>query len=209
MIRAIILDFGRVISAQKPESLFREYEIDLGLPPATINSIMFNSRAWRDALIGRRTETEFWYAVGPELGLKTAAAIDSFRHRYRSDEAVNTEVVSLIRQLHARYKLAVLSNAPAGLDDWLTQWNIGHLFDLVFCSGDEGVAKPEPLAYQRTLNRLGVQARESVFVDDTLENVLAAQSLGMYGIRFTSPRALKKELRLLGIRIEQRDSQHV
>ena len=59
MIKAIIFDFGRVISAQKPPSLFANYEQDLGLEPGTINTIMFDSQAWQEALIGRKTEDEF------------------------------------------------------------------------------------------------------------------------------------------------------
>jgi epoxide hydrolase-like predicted phosphatase len=208
MIRAIIFDFGRVISAQKPESLFRRYETDLGLPSGTINTIMFNSRAWKDALIGRISEAEFWAAVGPQLGLNTADAIDAFRRRYRSDEAVNEDILSVIRQLHGCFKLAVLSNSPAGLADWLTRWNMDQLFDVVFCSGDEGVAKPDPRAYEQTLDRLTVKAHEAVFVDDALENVLAARSLGMHAIQFTTAKALKKDLQLPGVRVEPRGSAH-
>ena len=53
MIKAIIFDFGRVITAQKPRSLFRSYETELGLDPDTINPIMFESQAWQDTLLGR------------------------------------------------------------------------------------------------------------------------------------------------------------
>ena len=56
MIKAVIFDFGRVISAQKPPSLFLRYEVDLGLAPHTINAIMFDSPAWQDALLGHKTE---------------------------------------------------------------------------------------------------------------------------------------------------------
>ena len=68
-IKAVIFDFGRVISAQKPDALFRAYEVDLGLAPETINQIMFESQAWRDALIGRSSAKEFWHRIGPALGL--------------------------------------------------------------------------------------------------------------------------------------------
>jgi hypothetical protein len=58
MIRAIIFDFGRVISAQKPPSLFRRYEKELGLAPGTLNPIMFRSQVWQEALLGRKTAEE-------------------------------------------------------------------------------------------------------------------------------------------------------
>lgn len=69
MIKAIIFDFGRVISAQKPPSLFRAYEKKLGLEPGTINSIMFDRQAWQDTLLGRNTSEQYWHLIGPELRL--------------------------------------------------------------------------------------------------------------------------------------------
>ena len=102
MIKAIIFDFGRVISSQKPQSLFHTYEIDLGLPPNSINQTMFSSPFWQEAMLGRKTGEDFWYAIGPELGLKTPEKIDEFRRRYHSDESINEAVVNLIRKLLKR-----------------------------------------------------------------------------------------------------------
>jgi len=194
MIRAFIFDFGRVISAQKPAWLFRTYEQALGLAPDTLNTIMFESRAWQDALLGRKTVDDFWISVGPGLGLKTREAIEAFRWRYDDDEAVNRGVLDLIRRLHGRYRLAVLSNSPPGLGRWLAKWGMLDLFDVVFCSGDEGVAKPDPRAFTAVLKRLGVEPEEAVFIDDTVEHVDAARRLGLRGILFTNAGALAEEL---------------
>jgi putative hydrolase of the HAD superfamily len=153
MIRAIIFDFGRVITAQKPLSLFGRYEKDLGLMPGTINPIMFGSQVWQDALLGRKTMKEF--------------------------------------------KLAVLSNSPPGLEKWLADWKILHLFDVVFCSGDEGVVKPDPLAFKVTLDRLGVEPKEAVFIDDTKGHVEAAQAQGLHGLLFTTAEVLSGQLEAL------------
>ena len=194
MIKAIIFDFGRVISAQKPPSLFRSYEMDLGLPPDSINSIMFDSQIWRDTLLGRKTLEEFWHAIGPELGLNSKDEIDAFRNRYRADETMNTDVLKLIQKLHGNYKLAVLSNAPPGLSQWLDGWNVLHPFDVVFCSGDEGMVKPDAKPFELTLEKLGVQPGEAIFIDDTIENVETARKLGLHGILFTTAEELEEEL---------------
>jgi putative hydrolase of the HAD superfamily len=195
-IKAIIFDFGRVISAQKPMSLFRGYEEELGMEPGTINPIMFGSPAWQDTLVGRKTAKEFWHAIGPQLNLHTPEAIDEFRHRYHADEAINADVLDLIRRLRrqGRHKLAVLSNAPPDLSQWLADWGILDLFDVVFCSGDEGVVKPDPAAFEITLERLGIAPEEAVFIDDTLGHVQAAQSLGIHGLLFTTADALTDQL---------------
>jgi epoxide hydrolase-like predicted phosphatase len=196
MIRAIIFDFGRVISAPKPSSLFRSYEDELGLEPGTINPIMFDSQAWQDALVGRKTVEEFWHEIGPELGLNSVKEVDAFRHRYRADEEINEGVLDVISRLHGNYKLAVLSNSPPGLAHWLADWKLLNFFEVVFCSGDEGIAKPDPNAFELTLERLGLQPDEAVFIDDTREHVEAAQKLGLQGILFTSAEELEEELNL-------------
>jgi putative hydrolase of the HAD superfamily len=193
-IKAVIFDFGRVISSQKPDCLFRTYEDDLGLAPETINQIMFESQAWRDALIGRCSAREFWYRIGPAIGLESLDKIDDFRKRYHAAESIERGVLSLIRQLHGRYKLAILSNSPPGLAQWLSAWGILDLFNVVYCSGDEGMIKPDPAVYHATLNRLGTLPHEAVFIDDTIGHVKAAQSLGIHGIEFTNAEQLALEL---------------
>ncbi len=194
MIRAIIFDFGRVISAQKPMSLFRGYEEELGLSPGTLNRIMFGSQAWQETLVGQKTSDDYWREIGPQIGLHTPDEIAAFRRRYHADEAINTGVLELIRRLHGQYKLAVLSNSPAGLTQWLADWEMLDLFDVVVCSGDEGVVKPDPAVFELTLTRLGVAAEEAVFIDDSLGHVAAAQALGFHGIHFTTAQALASEL---------------
>lgn len=194
MIKAIIFDFGRVISAPKPASLFRDYEEELGLAPGMLNRIMFGSHAWQEVLVGRITAGDYWQEIGPALGLRTPNEIDAFRRRYFADEAINAGVLDLIRRLHGRYKLAVLSNSPPGLTRWLADWEILHLFDVVICSGDEGVAKPDQAIFELALTRLGMAPEEAVFIDDNPGHVEAAQVLGVHGIRFTTAEALASEL---------------
>jgi epoxide hydrolase-like predicted phosphatase len=204
MIKAIIFDFGRVITAQKPLSLFRSYEEELGLDPDTINSIMFDSQAWQDTLLGRKTTEEFWHLIGPELGLKTADEVNRFRRRYHADETINEAVLDLIRKLHGRYKLAILSNSPPDLTRWLVDWEMRDLFEVVFCSGDEGMIKPDPAAFKLTLERLGVEPGEAVFIDDTPEHVEAARKLGIQGIIFTTAAVLKDDLKkILGFDVNR------
>ena len=68
---------------------------------------MFGSPDWGEVLLGRKSIEEFWYAIGPELGLNSAEEIEAFRSRYRADEAINEGVLKLIRRLRGSYKLAV------------------------------------------------------------------------------------------------------
>lgn len=194
MIKSVIFDFGRVISAQKPMSLFRGYEEDLGLEPGMLNRIMYGSQIWQETMLGRKTLNEYWREIGPMLGLHTGDEIATFRRRYASDEEINEDVLALIRRLQGRYKLAVLSNAPPRLSKWLADWDILELFDVVVCSGDEGMIKPEPAIYLLTLERLDTAPEESIFIDDSPGHVAAARALGIHAIHFTTAKALEQEL---------------
>jgi HAD superfamily hydrolase (TIGR01509 family) len=195
MIKAIIFDFGRVISAQKPMSLFRGYEEDLGLVPGMLNRVMFGSETWQEVLVGRKALDDYWLEIGPDLGLNTPAEIQAFRQRYFGDEAINEGVLDLIHELQGQYKLAILSNSPPRLVKWLADWGILDLFDVVVCSGDEGVAKPDRAIFELTLARLGVSAGEAVFIDDSPGHVEAARALGLCGIHFVTAEALRSELK--------------
>ena len=194
MIKSCIFDFGRVISAQKPMSLFRGYEEDLGLEPGMLNRIMYGSQIWQETMLGRKTLNEYWQEIGPMLGLHTDDEIATFRRRYASDEEINEDVLALIRRLRGRYKLAVLSNAPPRLSKWLADWDILELFDVVVCSGDEGMIKPDPAIYLLTLQRLDIAPEESIFIDDSPGHVAAARALGIHAIHFTTAKALEQEL---------------
>jgi len=194
MIEAVILDFGRVISAQKPASLFRRYERDLGIQPGSINRTMFDSDDWQQVLVGQMTSEEYWARLGPRLNLMTPERIEAFRQRYQGDEAINEGVLELIRHLYGEYRLAVLSNCPAGLSEWLKRWQILHFFDQVLCSGDEGLAKPDPAFFLLALTRLGVLPQEAVFVDDSAGHVQAARALGLHALRFDTASTLAEDL---------------
>lgn len=194
MIKAFIFDFGRVISTPRPAACFQAYEDDLGLARGSINRIMFDSSHWQEALVGRLSMKAFWHRIGPSLGLATPEAVNAFRRRYYGDETVNQEVANLIRALHDTYRLAVLSNHPPGLDHWLENWGLRRYFDIVYCSGDEGCAKPDPAVYRATLARLGVKTSEAIFIDDTAGHVKTARTLGLGGIVFTGAQHLAQDL---------------
>ena len=131
------------------------------------------------------------------LGLNGPEEIQAFRQRYFGDEAIDPGVLDLIRDLHGRYKLAVLSNSPPRLSKWLADWGILDLFDVVVCSGDEGLVKPDPAIFELALTRLGVAPSEAVFIDDTLGHVQAARDLGIHGIHFRNAEQLTRDLESL------------
>ena len=54
--------------------------------------------------------------------------------------------------------------------------------------------KPDARIFKVLLERYAIPAEEAVFIDDNPNNALAASALGVHGIHFRSPEALRAEL---------------
>jgi HAD superfamily hydrolase (TIGR01509 family) len=61
-----------------------------------------------------------------------------------------------------------------------------EMFDAIVISGEVGMRKPEPEIFEHVLRLLGVDAGQTVFVDDLEHNVHAAEALGLVGVHHTS-----------------------
>jgi 2-haloacid dehalogenase len=67
-------------------------------------------------------------------------------------------------------------------------------FDGLVISGKIGLAKPDPRIFSHLLETHGLAAADVVFVDDKAQNVEAARALGIDGVVFEGPRALRADL---------------
>jgi 2-haloacid dehalogenase len=74
-----------------------------------------------------------------------------------------------------------------------------HWFRGIVVSGQEKLLKPDPRIFQLLLDRYGVDAAGAVFIDDVPANAAGASAIGIHGIHFTTPEALRQELQGLGL----------
>ena len=65
-------------------------------------------------------------------------------------------------------------------------------------SGEERLVKPDPRIYRVLLDRYGLRAESTVYLDDAPANVVAARALGMVGLHFTGAARLRSDLARLG-----------
>lgn len=90
---------------------------------------------------------------------------------------------------------------------------IRSLFDDYFESSVVGSRKPEAAFYQHALRKLGVEAGETIFLDDIGHNLKAAQALGIrtirVGLKDSTPALQELErhtgCRLIGHEVENGD----
>ena len=183
-IKAVIWDSGGVIVRTEDDSRRRAWEQKLGLSLYELDRIVLGSESWVQAQRGNILEEQYWTEVRGQLNLDERTIWDIRRDFYAEDR-VNPVVIDVITRLRPRYKQAVLSNAvPSLIETLRDRFRVAHLFDLIITSASIGVMKPAPQAYQAALDALALQAEETVFIDDLLENIKGAEKLGMRTIHF-------------------------
>lgn len=185
MLKGFIFDFGGVLMRTADPVSRRAWETKLGLPPGGLERAVHGSGLWIKAQRGEISPDAYWRGVAQHLGI-AEADIPGLRADYFRDDRLDNELVALIRSLRAAgYRLGLLSNDVAPLEDKLRrELEIYDLFDAVIISAQIRVMKPDPRAYRAMLRAMDVSATESVLIDDNQANIDGARALGMNAIRY-------------------------
>jgi 2-haloacid dehalogenase len=114
------------------------------------------------------------------------------------------ETVDIFHQLKksGKYRIYALTNWSAETFPHARgRFEFFNWFDGVVVSGEEKMKKPSSVFYQLLLDRYDLQPSSTIFIDDNLRNVKAAEKLGITGIHFHNPLQLKEELNRHGVGI--------
>lgn len=201
MIKAIIFDVGGVLVRTEDPTFRQALEAELGLSAGDAEYLVFNSEMGRKAQHGEITTAELWTWLAQELTLNDDQLLH-FQTQFFAGDRLDQEMVDFIHALSKSYQTAIISNAADNLLKNVTQvYPMASAFELIVGSAYEGIMKPDPTIFLRTLERLGRQPVEAVFIDDFLHNVEAARAIGMAAIHFRPDTDLTAELAALGVRV--------
>ena len=111
------------------------------------------------------------------------------------------DVVAILAELRERgTPLYGLSNWSAEtFADMPARFPFLTWFKDIVVSGRERVIKPDLQIYKILLERNAIDPIAAVFIDDSVPNVVAAGTLGLHAIAFTSAKALREELRAIDL----------
>lgn len=143
---------------------------------------------WHDYERGKVSKQSCYDDICREFGFDSntwAEALDTMRESLQP----NKELINEIKRLKSnkpQLQVFGLSNIPVedsqDLKPLIDEWGI---FDDFFASGLTGFRKPDAACYERFLEDCKIPPKACIFVDDRIENVVAAQSLGFRGVHFT------------------------
>jgi putative hydrolase of the HAD superfamily len=192
-VRNVIMDLGGVMLEWNPDQLLLPFQPEPELRRQLRASLFGHD--WRLFDRGQLTEAELLARLEICTGHSRdtlVAMVEAARGCLRE----KPETVKLARALRQRgFNLYCLSNMPSPFyEDLRRRHDFWDVFQGVVISGEIQMMKPEPEIYRHLLERFGLRAHESVFVDDLQANVDAAKAVGLHAIRFQNATQCQQEL---------------
>jgi putative hydrolase of the HAD superfamily len=172
-----------------------------GLPVDRFEPLYWADRHAYDE--GKLTGLTFWQKFLCDAGLNlppgTAEELNLWDGRLWTTE--NPAMLAWQKALKDRgFLTGILSNmGDSVLANIERTFEWPHRFDVLVWSYQLRMAKPNPAIYRHILNELGTQPAETLFIDDRLVNVEAAQALGMIAIQFSTVERLRSDLVAAGL----------
>jgi epoxide hydrolase-like predicted phosphatase len=201
-IKAVIWDMGGVIlrteGKTSREQLAKKYNVSLD----ALYDLVFDSETAKKATLGLIEEQVHWQTIAKTLGIHDDG-IDEFREKFWEGDQIDIKLIDFIESLRKVVKTGLLSNAWSGARNYLCQRiNCDLLFQYSIFSCEVGLRKPDARIYNLMLNLMKVEADEAIFVDDFLENIEAANAVGIHGVRFaTTEQAMAEVVTLLEMQL--------
>ena len=200
-LRSVVFDYGMVLSGQQDPEAHAALQRITGLSLERFESQYWANRHAYDE--GKLTGLAFWRKFLEDAALDLPAGTAEELNRWDARMWTTQNAAMLAWQLKLKQRgllTAILSNMGDNVlenmereFDWLPR------FDVLIWSFQLRIAKPDPAIYLHVLKELGTRPKETLFLDDRLVNVEAAQALGMVAIQFSTVDRLRGDLIAAGL----------
>lgn len=191
----VLFDMEGVLSHYDRAARVNHLSAVSGQTPEVIRYAIWGSGLEARADAGQITDDEYL----SELSVLLSSPIrrDDWLAARHASITPYAQVLALTARVAERSRIAVLTNNCRLVTDHIAYLNppVAQLFGPhVYASASFGAAKPAAQAYLRCIELLGVDADETLFIDDTDANVAGATNAGLHGYKFVSAEGLTEEL---------------
>ena len=175
-MKAIVLDMYGVIVKQTGDELVpyvRQFFPELREEEIYI--------PWFKANIGEMSSLKIWKEIGFQDDL------EKIEEEYLDTIELSDGFIDFVEKVRSKYKLAIISNDASRWSKYLREkFDINKYFDVISISGDLKMKKPDERIFLCTIEKLGVNAEECIYIDDRRGNLEAAKKVGMKPILLNS-----------------------
>lgn len=113
---------------------------------------------------------------------------------FASDDKLNIEIFDFIQSNNKKYNFGVLSSVHSDLATWFKDRNLDNSFMFVKTTAELGMPKTESGVYEMVVNGLELKPREVLLVDDSAENIAAANEAGLKTLKYTKSKSFYKQI---------------
>jgi HAD superfamily hydrolase (TIGR01509 family) len=197
-IRAVFFDMVGVIVCIYESKIGEALKPHSPLSSEEITKKFFSYHKKEPATLSDKRTSEIYTNAVSELQLKGINETEFLRIMTDIFEP-NREVEEIVKELK-NYHLVLLTNTCQPHYTQVKKISgVLNMFDTKIISCEVGQLKPSPEIFQTAAKKTGIPFSESVFIDDTEENIIAAERLGLHGIVFENAEQLRRALTALGI----------
>jgi len=148
---------------------------------------------FRKLLDGKINSNEFWVRFSLRYGKKVKEEL--FGKFFNPGIIQGTK--DIIEQLRNNSRVVCGTNTIDSHYYYLLNQGSYEIFDEVYASNLMGISKPDPDFYWHILNKEEIKPENTIFIDDTEENIISAQKIGINSIFFTDSDSLKQQIKKL------------
>ncbi len=190
----MVFDIGGVVVDWSPENILAAFYADEE-SRAALRQSLFLHPDWRSFNRGQIEEPELLARVAARTR-RSGAELASLLAAMRESLQAKPATVALLRSLQRRgVPLYCLSDMPASVYRYLRgRHDFWDAFSGIVISAHVQLLKPEPAIFAHLLQQHGLDAAETVFIDDLQVNTDAARASGMQAIRFQEIAQVEREL---------------
>ncbi|MFZ2098736.1 MAG: HAD family phosphatase [Anaerolineales bacterium] len=195
--KAIIFDLGGVLLRTTDFEPREQLAACLHMSRYQLEEFIFGGESGDRAQRGEISVQQHWENLRQQINYSPQefqSLLDSF---FAHDE-IDESLIYYVHELHKTYKTALLSNAWNDLRQVIREkWQFEDAFDAMIISAEVRLVKPDPRIFQLAVDRLGVQANRTIFVDDQQRNVQGAKAVGIQAIQFQTAQQMRFDLEQL------------
>jgi len=190
-IKKVIFDLGNVLVKFNPKNLFRkifttEEEVDFFLH----NICTWDWHIQQDLVYDTSQAATPLIQKYPQYKEAIEAFYERFLEMIEGNYEANIQLALSIQKLG--YPIYILSNFPGDqFEKYRHNNNYIDQFDDRIISGDVGLAKPDKKIYELAIKKFNLVPENSLFIDDKIENIKGAESVGIKTIHLRKPEDLK------------------
>jgi epoxide hydrolase-like predicted phosphatase len=194
--RLIIFDVGGVLYTLDYERTWESISAVCEKPIEAIKNVLYEENTFVPFEKGTLSTVQYYTAVCHRLCCRLG--FDEFKKAFNLFLIKRPEMFRLLARLKQKARIHFLSNTNT-INAEVLHSSLLAISDGITYSFETGYRKPEPEIYRIALHREKTSPGDTIFIDDSEENVDTAAALGMHTHLFTDIHQLLLFMKKRGI----------